>query len=148
MKLFTTQLNRLQNEVYAFLPARSILNENDYSVFHLLKTKLNHLYRSRKSCVEVTFQSAKQQNTNNEDNYSSDRSDEVSLTGLRTVGSSFQEDIDSVISKFSLEDDKEEKIDKNQIPTTTTLHETLDLQQTDCEMTLATTESENSLQGI
>ncbi|CAH8646370.1 unnamed protein product [Schistosoma haematobium] len=148
LKLFTTHLNQLRNEVYAFLPARSILNENDYSVFHLLKTKLNHLYRSRKSLVEVTFQSVKQQNTNNEDNYSSDRSDEVSLTGLRTVGSSFQEDIDSVISKSSLEDDKEEKIDKNQLPTTTALHETLDLQQTDCEMTLATTESENSLQGI
>ncbi|VDP40182.1 unnamed protein product [Schistosoma margrebowiei] len=148
MKLFTTHLNRLRNEVYAFLPARSVLNENDYSEFHLLKTKLNNLYRSRKSHVEVTFQSAKQQNTNNEDNYSSDHSDEVSLTGLRTVGSSFQEDIDSVISKSSLEDDKEEKIDKNQLSRTTTLHETLNLQQTDCEMTLAATESENSLQEL
>ncbi|VDP47452.1 unnamed protein product [Schistosoma mattheei] len=148
MKLFTTHLNRLRNEVYAFLPARSVLNENDYSEFHLLKTKLNNVYRSRKSRMEVTSQSAKQQNTNNEDNYNSDRSDEVSLTGLRTVGSSFQEDIGSVISKSSLEDDKEEKIDKNQLLGTTTLHETLNLQQTDCEMTLAATESENSLQGL
>ncbi|VDP63144.1 unnamed protein product [Schistosoma curassoni] len=148
LKLFTTHLNRLRNEVYAFLPARSVLNENDYSVFHLLKTKLNNLYRSRRSRVEVTFQSAKQQNTNNEDNYNSDRSDEVSLTGLQTVGSSFQEDIGSAISKSSLEDDKEEKIDKNQLLGTTTLHETLNLQQTDCEMTLAATESENSLQGL
>ncbi|XP_018652092.1 putative spectrin beta chain [Schistosoma mansoni] len=143
LKLYTTYLNQLQNEVYIFLPSRSILNDNDYTEFLHLETKLNNLSVSRKSCIELTVQSDKQQQ--HED---SDHSDEISLTGLQTVGSSFQEDIDSIISKSIIDEDTKEQIDQNQLPGIIQLNETLNLQQTNCEIDLVTNESENNLQRL
>ncbi|CAH8552795.1 unnamed protein product [Schistosoma turkestanicum] len=149
LKLFPTYLNRLRNEVYIFLPARSVMNENDHSEFLHLENKLNNLNVSRKSLTEVTFQSTTQRSTNNdEENHISDHSDEVSLTGPQTVGSSFQEDVNSGNSKSILDDDvddNEEKTHKDQLSAISPLNETLNLQQTNCDLTLMPTESVNSL---
>ncbi|KAH8849804.1 Spectrin beta chain, non-erythrocytic 1 [Schistosoma japonicum] len=153
LKLFPLHLKQLRNEVLIFLPSRSVINENDHSVFLQLKTKLNNLCVIKKSITEITFQSVNEQNDIKEDDNSSDHSYEVSVTGPQTIGSSFQDDIVSVYSESSLEDSKEEKeeeqtLDKNHLSGTNTINELLKVEQNDWEMTLINTESTDSVKGL
>ncbi|KAH8848675.1 Spectrin beta chain, partial [Schistosoma japonicum] len=101
----------------------------------------------------VTFQSVNQQNDNEKDNKSSDDNYEVSVTGPQFFCSSFQDDIVSVDSEFSLKDFKEEKkeeqtIDENRLSENNTINELSKVEQNDCEMALINTELTDNLKGL
>ncbi|TNN06573.1 Spectrin beta chain, non-erythrocytic 1, partial [Schistosoma japonicum] len=86
-------------------------------------------------------------------NESSDDNYEVSVTGPQFFCSSFQDDIVSVDSEFSLKDFKEEKkeeqtIDENRLSENNTINELSKVEQNDCEMALINTELTDNLKGL